>query len=256
MAYIEITDLHKTYSDATSAPVVALDGVSLSVDKGEFVSIFGPNGCGKSTLLNAVADLAPYDSGTIEIDGKPASEARTGFVFQRYSESLFPWLKNIDNICFGLDFLRLGKRGARRHALEFLDRIGLKELPLDKYPYQCSAGQQQLVALARELVCEPDVLLMDEPFVSLDYERRLAQHKYLLQTLAKTRTTVLFVSHEIDEAIYVADRLVLLSQRPGTVREIYDIPFDRPRQIELLEDRRFYDFKMPILHAFREMVSP
>lgn len=255
MAYIEITNLRKTYTDANAEPILALDGISLSIDKGEFVSIFGPNGCGKSTLLNAVADLVPYDSGDIEIGGKPPSKARIGFVFQRYSESLFPWLKNIDNICFGLDSLPSARRDRREHARQFLDRIGLKGLPLDKYPYQCSAGQQQLVALARELVCEPDVLLMDEPFVSLDYERRLAQHEYLLKTLAKTRTTVMFVSHEIDEAIYVADRLVLLSKRPGTVRGIYDIPFDRPRQTHLLEDPKFHDFKIPILHEFREMLT-
>ena len=254
-SYIEISEISKIYRDTNGTAVPVLEAVNLNVNKGEFVSIFGPNGCGKTTLFNIIADLIPQNSGSIRIDGKKPGESKIGFVFQNYSESLFPWLKNIDNVGFALDPSAGNKPKKHKYIRDFLREMGMEEFPLDKYPYQCSAGQQQLVALARELIYQPDVLLMDEPFVSLDYDRRLSQQDYLLNTWSKTNTTILFISHEIDEAIYLSDRLILLSQRPCTIMASYDITLPRPRTIEMLVSEEFLALKVPILQAFREIIG-
>lgn len=255
MSYIEIQNVCKTYKDASGGSSAVLDGIDLDIRQGEFLSVFGPNGCGKSTLFNIMADLIEPDEGAITIDGKKSTESRIGYVFQNYSESLYPWLKNVDNIAFSLDN-RVGKRQRNRdHVREFVMKMGLDELPLDKYPYECSAGQQQLVALARELIYEPDVLLMDEPFVSLDYDRRLSQQEYLLNSWTKTNTTILFISHEIDEAIYLADRLVMLSQKPARISETFKINLPRPRDVRMLESQKFFELKVPILQSFREIIG-
>ncbi len=255
LAYIEISNLNKVFRDSAEGKTQALKSVNLRIDKGEFVSIFGPNACGKTTLLNIIADLCDYDEGLIKIDGKEPAKSRIGFVFQNYSESLFPWLKNIDNIGFSLDSSFGSKRQKNKYINEYVKAMGLGELPLDKYPYQCSGGQQQLVSLVRELIYDPDVLLMDEPFASLDYEMRISQQEFLLTSWEKTRYTVIFVSHELDEAIFLADRLILLSTRPGEVYASFDINLKRPRKIEMLEEKMFFDLKIPILQKFREIIN-
>lgn len=254
MPYIEITDISKSYVGPTGEASPVLERFSLSVNRGELISIFGPNGCGKSTLLNIVADLLPPDSGSVSIDGKRAADARIGFVFQKYSESLFPWLRNVDNIAFSLDSSSGSRRVKRMAVRSFVKDMGLEALPLDQYPYQCSAGQQQLVALARELIYKPDVLLMDEPFVSLDYDRRLSQQEHLLNTWARTKSTILLVSHDIDEAIYLADRVVLLSQRPARIAAVFAVGLPRPRTIDTLASEAFFRLKAPILRAFMEII--
>jgi NitT/TauT family transport system ATP-binding protein len=255
MSYIEITNLNKTYSADEGSSIKVLKNINLDIQKGEFVTFFGPNGCGKSTLLNIVAGLIDYDSGTITINNKNPKDTKTGFVFQDYSESLFPWQRNIDNIAFSLDSSRGSKKKKHGYIKKYLKEIGLDELPINKYPYQSSAGQQQLVALVRELIYNPDVLLMDEPFVSLDYDRRISQQEFFLSSIQKTSTTILFVSHEIDEAIFLSDRLVLLSQRPASIINIFDITLPRPRKIELLGTEEFFKLKAPILKKFMEIIG-
>lgn len=255
MAYLEIVDVSKSYKEPDDGEVQVLHGTNLEVEKGEFVSLFGPNGCGKTTLLNIIAGLVNNDEGVVNIDGKEPGTARIGFVFQNYADSLFPWLKNIDNIAFSLSSADGQNRDKHKYVESFVGDMGLEEMPLYKYPYQCSAGQQQLVALVRELIYKPDVLLMDEPFVSLDYDRRLSQQKHLLNSWEKTNTTILFVSHEIDEAVYLSDRIVLLSQRPAQVVASYEITLARPRQIEMLETEEFFRLKVPILRNFREIIG-
>ncbi len=255
MAYIEIRDITKSYEEPDGGKIQVLSGISFDIKKGEFVSIFGPNGCGKSTLLNIIADLLDYESGSVSIDGKQAAESRIGYVFQKYSESLFPWLKNIDNIAFSLDGSKKTKKQKHELIENFTKQMGLDNLPLEEYPYKCSAGQQQLVALVRELIYNPDVLLMDEPFVSLDYDRRISQQESLLQSWHKTKTTILFVSHEIDEAIYLADRLVLLSQRPAEIVDVFEIPLLRPRSVEMFQQEEFFNIKIPILRKFMEIIG-
>ena len=255
MAYLEINEVSKSYQEPGKPAVPVLDRLSLSVGKGEFVSIFGPNGCGKSTLLNVVADLIHYEAGSILIGGRKPSESRIGFVFQKYGESLFPWLRNIDNIAFSLSSSPGSRREKRNDVWTFVKEMGMEALPLERYPYQCSAGQQQLVALARELIYRPDVLLMDEPFVSLDYDRRLSQQENLLGTWAKTKSTILFVSHDLDEAIYLADRMILLSHRPAKIHASFDITLARPRTVATLASDEFFKIKAPILQAFREIIG-
>ena len=255
MAYIEIRDITKSYEESDGGKIQVLSEISFDIKKGEFVSIFGPNGCGKSTLLNIIADLLDCESGSVSIDGKQAVESKIGYVFQKYSESLFPWLKNIDNIAFSLGGSKKTKKQKHEQIKNFTEDMGLDNLPLGEYPYQCSAGQQQLVALVRELIYNPDVLLMDEPFVSLDYDRRISQQESLLQSWHKTKTTILFVSHEIDEAIYLADRLVLLSQRPAEIVDVFEIPLPRPRSVEMFQQEKFFNIKIPILRKFMKVIG-
>ncbi len=255
MAYIEIKNICKSFTNPDNGSIQVLDNVNLELETGEFVAIFGPNGCGKTTLLNVVAGLTEFDNGSISIDNKEPSESKIGFVFQNYSDSLFPWLKNIDNIAFSLDSSEESKKQKHHRIRDYVKDIGLGELPLDKYPYQCSGGQQQLVALFRELIYKPDVLLMDEPFASLDYDRRITQQENLLKSWEKTKSTILFISHELDEAIFLADKIILLSQRPARIIDIYDIDLPRPRKIEMLEQEDFFKLKVPILKKFREVIS-
>jgi NitT/TauT family transport system ATP-binding protein len=251
--YIEIRGVSKAFADAGREQVTVVDDFSLEIDQGRFVALFGPNGSGKTTLLQLIAGLLPCDAGTIAIGGKPPEKARIGFVFQNYRESLFPWMTNLDNIAFSLG--RAGSRGERRERTrEFVAEMQLDDLPLDRYPYQCSGGQQQLVALLRELILRPDVLLMDEPFASLDYERRLAQYERVLASWDKTQTTVILVSHELDEAIYLADTVLLLSRRPATICGAFEVPLPRPREPELLETEVFFELRRPVLQHFLEII--
>lgn len=255
MAYIEIHEVFKSFKGPQRTNTPVLEGISLKVERGEFVSVFGPNGCGKSTVFNLIAGLISIDSGEIHIAGKPPSESRIGYVFQDYSESLFPWLRNVDNISIALDSTIRSRKKRRKYTEDFVIDMDLGELPLDLYPYQCSAGQQQLVALMRELISRPDLLLMDEPFVSLDYDRRLSQQAHLLRTWRKTGTTIMFISHEIDEAIYLADKVVLLSKRPANLRATYNIALPRPRNTGMLTSEIFTSLKAEIIETFQEVIS-
>jgi NitT/TauT family transport system ATP-binding protein len=252
---VEVSGIVKNFRDAAGAIVTALDGVDLTIPTGAFVSLVGPNGCGKTTLLNIIAGLLSPDVGAVSIEGKPPAEARIGFVFQDSGRSLFPWLRNIDNIALALHDSGLSRASRRRRASRFLDEMGLSELPRDRYPYQCSGGQQQLVALARELIYEPDVLLMDEPFAALDFERRVAQQLHLLALWDKAKPTVVLVSHDIEEAVFLADRVVLLSGRPAHVVEQFEVPLERPRTLDTLENPAMIDTRLRVLRAFRRVVG-
>jgi len=255
VAHININSLYKSYEESDGENIQVLNNINLKIGKGEFISVFGPNACGKTTLLNIIAGLIDFNKGSVTIDGKEPSKSKVGFVFQDYNDSLFPWLKNIDNIAFSLKSSFGPKKKRREYVCSYVKKMELEELPLGKYPYQCSGGQQQLVALIRELIYDPDVLLLDEPFASLDYDRRISQQEHLLKTWKKTKSTIVFVSHELDEAILLADRLILLSQRPATIVDIYDIGLPRPRSIELYEQEVFFKLKVPILHKFREIIG-
>ena len=253
MSYLEIRNLRKSYA-GPDGPVPVLGSVTLSLERGEFVSIFGPNGCGKSTLLSAVAGLTEIDAGSVTIDGVAPDRAKVGFVFQNYTESLFPWLRNVDNIGFALAS-SMPPKARRQRARDYVKQIGLDTLPLDKYPYECSGGERQLVALAREAIYEPDILLLDEPFASLDFDRRLAQQRNVLQTWERTRCTTLMVSHDLDEAIYMADRFVLLSRRPARIEAVYQIALPRPRRPEMLKDPEFLALRRPIFDRVMEVIQ-
>jgi NitT/TauT family transport system ATP-binding protein len=254
MAYIEIKDLCKNYRGPNGSPpkvVEVLSNISLQVQRGEFVTIFGPNGCGKTTLLMILSGLLEFDSGEVLIDNKPPGKARISFIFQNYADSLFPWRTNLDNIAFPLELQGIPLEERREKARDLLGRlnIGIDER---SYPYQLSAGQQQLVAIARGLNYDPDVLVMDEPFGSLDFQTRLAMQQDVLNIWEKTKTTVLFVSHDVDEAVYLSDRILLLSKLPGRVLQLLNNRLPRPRSAEMVNSDEFLGLRSRALSVFWE----
>jgi NitT/TauT family transport system ATP-binding protein len=176
--------------------------------------VFGPNGCGKSTLINTIAGLTAPDAGQILFDGRKLSDVKFGYVFQNYREALFPWLRAFDNIAYPLKLMNvpLAERRARTEAL--VTHLGIK-LDLALYPYQMSGGQQQLVSILRALVVEPEILFLDEPFSALDYEMTLFMRAQLQRIFMETGTTTVLVSHDLEEAVFLADRVLLLSRHPG-----------------------------------------
>lgn len=257
MSYLVIENIHKIFSSSNngvSLNTKVVDDFSLTINKGEFVSIFGPNGCGKTTLLNIIAGLLDTDQGKISVDGKPPHEAHIGYIFQNYRDSLFPWLKNIDNLAFPLELRGIPKKERQKIVAEFMDKLNL-EIPLNTYPYQLSGGQQQLLAIARALLFNSNILLMDEPFGSLDYTTRYYMRDKLLDLWDKTKATILLVSHDIDEAIYLADRVILLTKQPAKIIEILDANFQRPRNASLLEREEFFVLKAKALHIFKEALN-
>jgi NitT/TauT family transport system ATP-binding protein len=209
--------------------IAALDAVNLSVRTGEFLAIVGSSGCGKSSLLDLVAGLAKPNSGSVEIDGKPVGgpSLHCGIVLQGYA--LFPWRTVRDNVEFGLEVKGLPKPDRRRIAAEFLALVGLTEFA-GRYPHELSGGMKQRVAIARALAFDPEILLMDEPFGALDAQTRETLQEELLRIWEQTGKTIVFVTHSIDEAVFLADRVAVMSPRPGTIQEIVDVHVPRPRQ--------------------------
>jgi ABC-type nitrate/sulfonate/bicarbonate transport system ATPase subunit len=223
---------------AGGGEVVALDGVDLAVPPGGFVSLVGTSGCGKSTLLNIVAGLDQPSAGSVLVDGDrvvgPGPDR--GVVFQAYS--LFPWRTVAENVSFGLECLRLGRAERRRRVAEILGVVGLSEFA-GRLPRELSGGMRQRVAIARALVTEPDLLLLDEPFGALDAQTRQSLHEFLRQVWVRTGATVLMVTHDVGEAVYLSEQVVLLTSRPGRVAEAVDVPFGRSRGPEVRRDPRF-----------------
>jgi NitT/TauT family transport system ATP-binding protein len=247
-AHITIRGLSKRFQGA-----VIYDGFDFDIPRGRFLSIFGPNGCGKSTLINIVAGLIPADAGTILFGGKTLKETKIGYVFQNYREALFPWLRSIDNIEYPLKLARLpkGERDARVERL--VTHLGVK-IDLTRYPYELSGGQQQLVSIMRALVVEPEVLFLDEPFSALDYEMTLFMREQLQRIFMETRTTTVLVSHDLEEAVYLADRVLLLSRRPARVADYPAVTMARPRNDETLSDPAFVAVKGHCLEVFQREV--
>ncbi|MCU0628025.1 MAG: ABC transporter ATP-binding protein [Methanoregulaceae archaeon] len=225
---LEILNLSKEFPVPGQPPIQALSGITLTVGDKEFVSVLGPSGCGKTTLLRIVAGLETATSGSITLDGESIDRrsSQMAMIFQEYS--LYPWRTIIDNVTFGLEMQNIEKRPAREVALEYLHLVGLDEFA-NRYPYELSGGMRQRVAVARAMAIEPRILLMDEPFGALDAQTRNMLQKELLEIWEKTRKTVLFVTHSVDEAVYLSDRIVVLTARPGRIRKIVDSSLERPR---------------------------
>ncbi len=221
--------------------IKVFDGISLDVHPSEFVCLVGPSGCGKTTLLRILNGLIPHDSGEIFLDGstviKPGIDK--GFVFQ--DSSLLPWRTVTDNIILGLEIQGADKKVAREKAQKFIDLVGLKGFETH-YPYELSGGMQQRVNLARALIVDPEILLMDEPFASLDAQTREIMQSELLKMWVQAKKTVIFVTHQIEEAIYLADRVVVFSARPTRVREIVKIQIPRPRPLSVKRTKDFLDY--------------
>ena len=237
---LEIQGLTLTYParEQGDTEVLALNGVSLDIHEGEFVSIVGPSGCGKSTLLSAVAGLFQGYQGSISIRGQqlkgPHSEI--GVVFQE--DSTFPWRSTLRNVEFGLEMRGVPKEERQRKAMEALHMVGLQGFE-HRYPSQLSGGMRQRVAIARTLVQEPALLLMDEPFGALDEQTRIILGDELLRIQQNLGQTVLFITHNIQEAVMLSDRVVVLSARPGTIKGIIPIEFPRPRDSTIISSVEF-----------------
>jgi NitT/TauT family transport system ATP-binding protein len=217
--------------DSAEGTLTALDNIDFEVRAREFISVIGPSGCGKSTLIRLVAGLDAPTAGDIWIDGQPVTGpgADRGMVFQSYT--LFPWLSVKRNVMFGLRMKGLGRSHAERKALEWLDLVGLADFA-DHYPSQLSGGMKQRVAIARALANEPRILLMDEPFGALDAQTRCSMQSHLLRIWETVDVTILFITHDLDEAIYLSDRIVVLGAHPGRVVETIEVPVARPRHPE------------------------
>ncbi len=228
-------------------------GFDIDLPKGRIVSVFGPNGCGKSTFINMVAGLLPFDGGEILFEGKTIRETRIGYVFQNYREALFPWQRALDNIHYPLKLMGVPRAERNRRIEELVAGFDLK-FDLHRYPYELSGGQQQTVSIMRSLVIEPEVLFLDEPFSALDYEMTLIMRDQLQKVLIARGTTAVLVSHDLEEAIYLADKLLLLTRRPSRIAEFLDIPLPRPRSPATLTDTEFVRIKAHALEVFQTAV--
>nr|WP_310308840.1 ABC transporter ATP-binding protein [Hydrogenophaga laconesensis] len=233
--------------------VTVYDQFDLDIPKGKITSVFGPNGCGKSTLINMISGILPYDNGQILFEGKEAQETRIGYVFQNYREAVFPWMRAIDNIRYPLQFLDL-TRTERQALLDQVVESFDVSFDLNRYPYQMSGGQQQLVSIMRALVVEPEVLFLDEPFSALDYEMVMFLRGTLQKVLKERSVTTLLVSHDLDEAVLLADEVLLLTKRPTRVAErlVFDAP--RPRSADTTVTPAFVQTKTRALEVFQREV--
>jgi NitT/TauT family transport system ATP-binding protein len=229
------------------------ENFDLNIPKNKIVSVFGPNGCGKSTLINMIAGLIPIDAGQILFDGKSLAETKIGYVFQNYREAMFPWMRTIDNIAYPLQLERKSAAEVERRVAELVASFDVK-FDLMRYPYELSGGQQQTASIMRALAPHPEVLFLDEPFSALDFEMTLFIREKLQDVFMQTGTTMMLVSHDLEEAVYLADEVLLLTKRPTSVAEIirYDDP--RPRTVATLSEPSFIGTKKRSLEIFQREV--
>jgi NitT/TauT family transport system ATP-binding protein len=240
-ATIEIEDLCVSF-DSDRRSVAALAGVNLSVNAGEFVSCVGPSGCGKTTLLRILAGGLKPTSGRVQF---AAGKGRVGVVFQEHS--LLPWRTTIDNVAYGLEIAGVDKRRRRKTAAEYIELVGLSGFE-SCYPRQLSGGMKQRANLARALAIDPDVLLMDEPFAALDAQTKEVMQAELLRVWSRTGHTVVFITHQIEEAIYLSDRVVAFSRRPGSIKAEVAIELERPRPLSIKREARFVQYADDVWH--------
>ncbi|TPM56524.1 ABC transporter ATP-binding protein [Mesorhizobium sp. B2-2-4] len=234
--------------------ITVLDGVDLSIRKGEFITLVGPSGSGKSVLLDIIGGLTQASGGDVQLDGRRITrpDPKTGYVFQQYA--LFPWRTALANIEYALEVRGVAKAERTVTALHLLSLFGLAGFE-DRFPNQLSGGMQQRVAIARALASNPEVLLMDEPFAALDQQTRELLQGELLRIWGKIKTTVIFVTHSIDEAIFLADRVVVMTARPGAVKEIIDIDLPRPRDGDIRASAGFNGYRGRVWDALRDEVN-
>jgi NitT/TauT family transport system ATP-binding protein len=232
---------------------VIYDNFDFDIPRGELISVFGPNGCGKSTLINIIAGLIAPDAGQILFDGKRLNEIKFGYVFQNYREALFPWLRAFDNIAYPLKMMDVPPPARRARTDQLVAHLGIK-LDLNLYPYQMSGGQQQLVSIMRSLVVEPEILFLDEPFSALDYEMTLFMREQLQRIFMETGTTTVLVSHDLEEAVYLADHVLLLSRHPARIADFTAVKAARPRSDDTLSDLDFVRTKAHCLEVFQREV--
>src|SRR5215472_10628665 len=253
MVKLQIDHLTKHYwLEREDRDVLALSDVSFSVEDGEFMAIVGPSGCGKTSMLNIIAGLLPYNEGNVSIDGKRVDGPGIdrAVVFQH--ASLLPWRTIAGNVRYGMELQRrFDENTMKERADHFIKLVGLTGFERN-YPAELSGGMQQRVNLARALAADPKVLLMDEPFAALDAQTREFMQAELLKIWSEARKTVLFITHQINEAIYLADRVVVMSAGPGCVKDVFRIPFGRPRTLSLKRDPKFLEIEDAIWQLVEE----
>ncbi|MBW9221613.1 ABC transporter ATP-binding protein [Methanothermococcus sp. SCGC AD-155-C09] len=248
-AILEIKNVVKKFI-SEKKEVLAVDNVNFYVKHNEFLSIVGPSGCGKSTLLRMIAGLETPTSGEILMEGRKIKGpgAERGMVFQQYT--LLPWRKVLDNVAIGLEIKGIPKKERYEISRKFIKMIGLEGFE-DSYPYELSGGMQQRVAIGRTLANDPKIVLMDEPFGALDTQTRTILQNELLRIWNKDKKTVLFVTHSVDEAIYLSDRVIIMTARPGRIKDIIPIDLDRPRKRNSME---FIEYKKKIVDKLKDEV--
>ena len=250
--YLKLDHIDKTFMRGAQTTDVLKD-ITLGIEKSEFVCMIGHSGCGKSTMLNIVAGLTTTSNGCVLLENREvnAPGPDRAVVFQ--DASLLPWRTVLRNVLYGLECLGVKTREAKERAAHFIEMVGLAGFE-QHYPYELSGGMQQRVNLARALVMDPKILLMDEPFASLDAQTREAMQEELLRIWVKANKTVLFVTHQIDEAIYLSDRVAVFSGRPGRVKEIIPVAIERPRRLTLKREPRFHAIEDRIWSLIEEDV--
>ena len=256
-AFLEVQDIHVEFGERN--PLVAIESISFKVDKGDFISIVGPSGCGKTTLLRCIGGLSRPSRGRILLDQKEVIEPPQGvvMVFQDYSKSLMPWRRVLGNVTLGLESLK-GLSNSERvdRARRYLDAVNIRGFE-EYYPRQLSGGMQQRVAIARALAYQPDVLLMDEPFASLDAQTRGELEDMLLAVWRQFNQTILFITHDIEEAIYLATKVVVVSARPSQTLETISVDLGAQRdQLKTREDCRFLGLRHHVYAEIKKIQTP
>ena len=249
---LKVTKLRKVYGAGDGATEAIAD-VSFEVAKGEFVCIVGPSGAGKTTLLKTVSGLMAPTAGEVELGGEPVQgpPERMALVFQDYSRSLYPWMKVSENVAFPLRRKKMSKTERTATVEQAVESVGLAS-SIDKYPWELSGGMQQRVAIARGLAYQPEILLMDEPFASVDAQTRADLEDLVLSIRHEYGVTVLFVTHDIDESVYMGDRVIILTPRPSRVQEVLEVDLPRPRdQVETKETPEFAHLRAHVYRAIK-----
>jgi NitT/TauT family transport system ATP-binding protein len=253
MAYIEGRNVSLTFRPPNRKPVRALQNFDIDVSEGEFLSIVGPSGCGKSTFLNVLLGLLPADSGDLRLRDKPVAGPGTdrAMVFQEFG--LLPWRTVEANVELGLELKRVPAAERRAVSQRLIAMVGLAGFETH-YPHELSGGMKQRVGIARALATDPDVLLMDEPFAALDAQTRDLMQAELLRIWQAAKKTVLFVTHQIDEAIFLSDRVIVMTRRPGRTKRIFAVPLKRPRDYEMRATPEFNELKLAIWHELKDEI--
>jgi NitT/TauT family transport system ATP-binding protein len=244
-AHITIRGLYKSFADQP-----LYQDLNLDFPKNQVTSIFGPNGCGKSTLMNMIAGLVPVDTGQILFAGKTLKETNIGYVFQNYRDALFPWMSAIDNVKYPMKLRGWSKKAIGERVAQLLHLFDVK-FDVSRYSYELSGGQQQTICIMRAMATRPEVLFLDEPFSALDYEMTMQIRERLQAVLVDEPLSVVLVSHDLEEALYLADRILMLSRRPTIIADILPFAAPRPRAADITTSAEFIALKQTALEIFR-----